>query len=145
MIDITGKDLVDGQLSDGELEELIKETMVSFENLEFYAKKSLEEESEVEKIRNLIKVVKGIDLLKERKKLILDTVKVREGDIIKRLLDLQNFLSGHTKELNRWMNKAVSETDKGEKIICLSTVISNLYGLNDLRKIAEELKERMLI
>lgn len=39
MIEITEKDLVDGPLNDEELEKLIKEAMVSFENLEHYAKK----------------------------------------------------------------------------------------------------------
>lgn len=145
MIDITGKDLVDGPLNDEELEKLIKEAMVSFENLEHYAKNSLDAENEVEKIRNLINVVKGIELLEERKKLILNTVKVRDRDIKKRLLDLQMFIRGYADELNHWMNKAVSQTDKGEKITCLSAVISNLRGINGLMTMAEELMERMSI
>ena len=145
MIEITGKDLVDGPLNDEELEKLIKEAMVSFENLEHYAKNSLDAENEVEKIRNLINVVKGIELLEERKKLILNTVKVRDRDIKKRLLDLQMFIRGYADELNHWMNKAVSQTDKGEKITCLSAVISNLRGINGLMTMAEELMERMSI
>lgn len=145
MVELTEKDLVDGRLNDEELEKLIKEAIVSFENLEDYAKKSLDAENEVEKIQNLINVVKGIELLEERKKLIVDTVKVRDRDIKKRLLDLQRFIRLHTNELNRWMNQAVSETDKGKKITCLSAVISNLRGINDLMTMAEELKERMLI
>lgn len=145
MIDITGKDLVDGPLNDEELEKLIKEAMVSFENLEHYAKNSLDAENEVEKIRNLINVVKGIELLEERKKLILNTVKVRDRDIKKRLLDLQMFIRGYANELNHWMNKAVSQTDKGGKITCLSAVISNLRGINGLMTMAEELMERMSI
>ena len=145
MVEITEKDLVDGPLNDEELEKLIKEAMVSFENLEHYAKNSLDAENEVEKIRNLINVVKGIELLEERKKLILDTIKVRDRDIKKRLLDLQMFIRGYANELNHWMNKAVSQTEKGEKITCLSAVISDLHGLNNLMKMAEELKERMLI
>lgn len=145
MIEITEKDLVDGPLNDEELEKLIKEAMVSFENLEHYAKKTLDTESEVEKIRNLINVVKGIELLEERKKLILDTIKVRDRDIKKRLLDLQRFVRLYANELNRLMNKAVSQTDKNEKIICLSAIISNLHGLNNLKIMAEELKERLSI
>nr|DAS56476.1 MAG TPA: hypothetical protein [Caudoviricetes sp.] len=145
MIDITEKNLVDGPLNDEELEKLIKEAMASFENLEYYAKNSLDAENEVEKIRNLINVVKGIELLEERKKLILNTVKVRDRDIKKRLLDLQMFIRGYADELNHWMNKAVSQTDKGEKITCLSAVISNLRGINGLMTMAEELMERMSI
>ena len=119
--------------------------MVSFENLECYAKNSLDAENEVEKIRNLINVVKGIELLEERKKLILDTIKVRDKDIEKRLLDLQRFIKVGTNVLNSWMDKAVFHTDKGEKITCLSAVISNLQGFNHLNTMAEELKERLLI
>ncbi len=145
MVEITEKDLVDGPLNDEELEKLIKEAMVSFENLEYYAKNSLDAENEVEKIQNLIKIVKGIELLEERKKLILDTVKVRDRDIKKRLLDLQRFVRLYANELNRLMNKAVSQTDKNEKIICLSAIISNLHGLNNLKIMAEELKERLSI
>ena len=145
MIDITEKNLVDGPLNDEELEKLIKEAMASFENLEYYAKNSLDAENEVEKIRNLINVVKGIELLEERKKLILNTVKVRDRDIKKRLLDLQMFIRGYADELNHWMNKTVSQTDKGEKITCLSAVISNLRGINGLMTMAEELMERMSI
>lgn len=145
MVEITEKGLVDGPLNDEELEKLIKEAMVSFENLEHYAKNSLDAENEVEKIRNLINVVKGIELLEERKKLILNTVKVRDRDIKKRLLDLQMFIRGYADELNHWMNKAVSQTDKGEKITCLSAVISNLRGINGLMTMAEELMERMSI
>lgn len=145
MIEITEKNPVDGSLNDEELEKLIKEAMVSFENLEYYAKNSLDAENEVEKIRNLINVVKGIELLEERKKLILNTVKVRDRDIKKRLLDLQMFIRGYADELNHWMNKAVSQTDKGEKITCLSAVISNLRGINGLMTMAEELMERMSI
>ena len=145
MIEITEKDLVDGPLNDEELEKLIKEAMASFENLEYYAKNSLDAENEVEKIRNLINVVKGIELLEERKKLILDTIKVRDRDIKKRLLDLQMFIRGYADELNHWMNKAISKTDKGEKITCLSAVISNLRGINGLMTMAEELMERMSI
>lgn len=145
MIDITEKNLVDGPLNDEELEKLIKEAMASFENLEYYAKNSLDAENEVEKIRNLINVVKGIELLEECKKLILNTVKVRDRDIKKRLLDLQMFIRGYADELNHWMNKAVSQTDKGEKITCLSAVISNLRGINGLMTMAEELMERMSI
>lgn len=145
MVEITEKDLVDGPLNDEELEKLIKEAMVSFENLEYYAKNSLDAENEVEKIQNLIKIVKGIELLEERKKLILDTVKVRDRDIKKRLLDLQRFVRLYANELKRLMNKAVSQTDKNEKIICLSAIISNLHGLNNLKIMAEELKERLSI
>lgn len=145
MIEITEKDLVDGPLNDEKLEKLIKEAMVSFENLEYYAKNSLDAENEVEKIRNLINVVKGIELLEERKKLILDTVKVRDKDIKKRLLDLQRFIKVDTNALNSLMNKAVLLTDKDKKIDYLSAVISNLHGLNRLKTMAEELKEIMLI
>lgn len=145
MIEIIGKDLVDGPLNDEELEKLIKEAMASFENLEYYAKNSLDAENEVEKIRNLINVVKAIVLLEEHKKLIFDTVKVRDKDIKKRLLELQRFIKVDTNALNNWMNKAVLLTDKDKKIDYLSAVISNLHGLNRLKTIAEELKEIMLI
>lgn len=145
MIEITEKNPVDGPLNE-ELEKIIKEAMVIFENLEYYAKTSLDAENEVEQIRNLINVVKGIELLEERKKLILDTVdKVRDRDIKKLLLDLQRFVRLHTNELNHWMNEAFSKTDKGEKITCLGAVISNLHSLGGLRTMAEELKEIMLI
>lgn len=75
----------------------------------------------------------------------MDTIKVRDRDIKKRLLDLQRFVRLYANELNRLMNKAVSQTDKNEKIICLSAIISNLHGLNNLKIMAEELKERLSI
>lgn len=72
-------------------------------------------------------------------------LEVRDRDIKKRLLDLQRFIKVDTNVLNSWMNEAVLQTDKDKKIDYLSSVISNLHGLNRLKTMAEELKERMLI